>query len=393
MIPRRQPPAYSPVTAPAIGRAAVQGLGLGADPLQRLERRLAREYAADRVVLCGSGTEALQLAIDVALRRTGTTSVALPAYTCYDVGAAAVAREATIELFDVDPATLGPDLETLARVLERGTRVVVISPLFGVPVDWDAIAALLARYGATGIEDAAQGHGATWRGRPLGSLGPLSVLSFARGKGWSGGSGGALLTRGPDAGHGLDELRLPPRGRSEMRTLHLIVAQWALGRPVLYGLPASLPWLHLGESVYRDAVPPRSMSRAAAAAVEALACAAQQEAAARRENARAMVSRIEGDLVPRIGSDAVAGFLRLPLRVQRGMGGFASPDRARQLGIARSYPKTLADLPAVNRRLSTAGACPGAAELTRTLVTAPTHSLVGPAERDAIIELLRGYRK
>lgn len=382
------------MTASAIGRATVQGLGLGGDARKLLERRLAREYAADHVVLCGSGTEALQLAIGLALRRTDTSSVALPAFTCFDVAAAAVARRATIELFDVEPATLVPDLDSLARVLERGARVVVISPLYGLPVDWEAIDALLTRFGATAIEDAAQGHGATWRGRPLGSLGELSVLSFGRGKGWSGGSGGALLLRGPDAERWLDGVRLGPRGHTgDISVLPLIVAQWALGRSALYALPAGMPWLRLGETIYRDAVPPRSMSRAGAATVEALACAAQHEAEARRENARAILAALDAHTVPRVRPGAVAGFLRLPLRLSRGIAGFPAPASALRLGIAPSYPAVLADLPPVRAQLGTAGRWPGAAELARTLVTAPTHSLISATDRSAIIELLRNYTR
>jgi hypothetical protein len=82
-------------------------------------------------------------------------------------------------------------LQSLERLLQRGARVVVVASLYGFPVDWDAVAGVLAPYGAIAIEDAAQGDHAAWRGRPLGSVGPISVLSFGRGKGWTGGGGGA----------------------------------------------------------------------------------------------------------------------------------------------------------------------------------------------------------
>src|SRR5439155_883687 len=110
--------------------------------------------------------------------------VALPAYACYDVATAAVAVNARIALYDVHPATLAPDLASLTATLAEGARIVVVAPLYGMPVDWDAIEQCVAAFGALAIEDAAQGHGASWRGRPLGSLGRLSVLSFSRGKGW-----------------------------------------------------------------------------------------------------------------------------------------------------------------------------------------------------------------
>ena len=65
--------------------------------------------------------------------------------------------------------------------------------LYGVPADPEPVRAALAGAGAVLIEDAAQGAGASLRGRPLGGFGDLSVLSFGRGKGNTAGRGGALL--------------------------------------------------------------------------------------------------------------------------------------------------------------------------------------------------------
>ncbi|HEY7192135.1 MAG TPA: DegT/DnrJ/EryC1/StrS family aminotransferase, partial [Gemmatimonadales bacterium] len=195
MILRRQLPAYSPLTAVSIRQAVVHGLGPGMDGQADLSAALAREYAADQVILLGSGTQALQVALELAMRQVGDAAVALPAFTCFDVATAAVGARARMRFYDLDPSTLAPDPTSLEKVLKRGTRVAVITPLYGYPVDWEAIEELCARHGAIAVEDAAQGHHAEWRGRILGSLGPISVLSFGRGKGWTGGSGGALLVR------------------------------------------------------------------------------------------------------------------------------------------------------------------------------------------------------
>src|SRR5207244_6487942 len=132
----------------------------------------------------------------------------------------------------------------------EGARVIVVAPLFGVPIDWDAIEQCLRGFGALAIEDAAQGHGALWRGAPVGSAGALSVLSFGRGKGWTGGRGGALLMRRfPLDGH-LATARSPGLSH-ELAALGSATAQSLLGRPALYRLPAAIPFLHLGETRYR----------------------------------------------------------------------------------------------------------------------------------------------
>jgi len=342
-------------------------------------------------VLLGSGTQALELAIRIASRVVGEPSVvALPAFSCYDVATAAVGAGVGIALYDVDPWTLAPDLDSMTATLAEGARVIVVAPLFGVPVDWDAIEQCLTGFGALAIEDAAQGHGALWRGAPVGSAGALSVLSFGRGKGWTGGRGGALLIRRFPLEGGVGGRAAGPFG--ELAALGTAVAQCVLGRPAAYRLPAALPWLHLGETRFHAPTALRRMTRAAAALLERTLPLATQEAAVRRVNAEAMLARLAPDsparavTPPRAGTP---GFLRLPLRVPGGLAGFAEPARARRLGVMPGYPTTLAALGAVRERLTRPhGRWPGAEELVRDLVTLPTHSLVSPAERDELVRLL-----
>src|SRR5439155_19022642 len=174
----------SPLTLDAAWRAAARGLGLGDDPRPRVRALVRALYRGHDAVLTASGTQALELAIRAAAAATGEScAVALPAYSCYDVAAAAVGAGVRMALYDVDPATLAPDLDSLTATLAAGAQVVVVAPLYGMPVDWDAIEQRVAPFGAIPIEDAAQGHGAEWRGARLGSGGRLSVLSFGRGKG------------------------------------------------------------------------------------------------------------------------------------------------------------------------------------------------------------------
>jgi dTDP-4-amino-4,6-dideoxygalactose transaminase len=226
-----------------------------------LTDELARRYSADHALLCGSGTQALQIAITLAMRQVGDSTVALPAFTCFDVATAAVGARAKIRFFDLDPSTLSPDLSSLEAALARGTRIVVVSHLYGFPVDWDALADLLARYGAIAVEDAAQGDHADWRGRILGSLGPISVLSFGRGKGWTGGSGGAVLVRdhraGPACGTPWVACRASRAGVSPRSacSLHSPPSGHSAG-PQSTGSLTRFPGF-AGETVYREPASPR----------------------------------------------------------------------------------------------------------------------------------------
>jgi hypothetical protein len=400
VIMRRQLPVYSPVSAASIRQAIVHGLGPGMDGQADLRAALESEYAADQAVLLGSGTQALQVAIELAMRQVGDVAVALPAFTCFDVATAAVGARARIRFYDVDPSTLAPDLPSLERVLKRGTRIAVIAPLYGFPVDWDTVADLLASHGAIAVEDAAQGHHAEWRGRRLGSLGPISVLSFGRGKGWTGGNGGALLVREQAPWGDLREAVAQMSARwnrraAEVWVLGALAAQWVLGRPECYAIPHALPWLELGATMYRDPVSPRPMTRAASACLAATQTAAEGEGEARRVTAAALLEAIGSasrvrPIRPLPGG--TPGYLRLPLRLPDGIAGFPTRGRAARLGIAPTYPSVLAAIPEVRPWIDHATPnWPGGDELVRTLCTVPTHSLVTGAERAELLQELSNY--
>jgi len=402
MTLRRQLPVYSPLSGTAIRRALISGLRPGVDGQADFRSTLERDYSADQALLFATGTQALQVALQIAMGQVRDARVALPAFTCFDVASAAVGASARISCYDVQPDTLGPDLESLRRVLERGIRIAVISPLYGFPVDWDAVADLLAQYGALAVEDAAQGDHAEWRGQPLGSLGPVSVLSFGRGKGWTGGSGGALLLRDQPPWRGLREtLRGMSGGHAgraaEVRVLSALAAQWALGRPACYAIPLAIPWLQLSETVYRDPVSPRPMTRAASACLATLRLASAREGVTRRATAETILAAV-GAQSPvqaiRPPPGATPGYLRLPLRLSHGLAGFDNPAATTRLGVAASYPSVLAAIPQVRAWLDDAAPdWPGGEELVRTLCTVPTHSLVTGEERSELIQHLQAYER
>ena len=390
---RHQLTAYSPVSARSALAAVGQALGMRPDPRPSLGVRLRQLYGSHAVFLFGSGTQALSAAIREALARTADRRalVALPAFSCYDVGTSAIGAGIPVTFYDLDPNTLAPEPESLERALAAGARVAVIAPLYGVPVDWDSLASLAARFGALLIEDAAQGHGASWNGRRLGSMGRLAILSFARGKGWTGGHGGALLRNHSEYA---DHPALAESGFvDEAANTIGIFAQWILGRPELYGIPHAIPSLGLGETVYRAPGTLTTIDRSAAMALIETEQEAEHEAAMRRANADELVGAIADN--PRlkpvsVPSGGTAGYLRLPVRAPRGMQSFASPSDAQLLGIAPSYPSVLSELPQLaGQRVGAPGSFAGARTLVRELVTVPTHSLLAPADIAAIRETVR----
>lgn len=389
---RYQPPVHSPMPLGAVLRAS---FGRDREARARLERLLAARFTATSVLLTGSGTQALQLAIEsVAARRP---RVALPAYACYDVASAAIGADAAIVLYDIDPDTLAPDPDSFGRALALGVDAVVLAPLYGIPFDVDGLGAIARDAGAEVIEDAAQGHGAAWGGRPLGSFARASVLSFGRGKGWSGGGGGALLTRdGVATERSLDDA--DDSLTAAARRIGVAIAQSILGRPSLYALPASIPMLELGSTLYHPPQPVRAMPASAIRTALATDAPSIAEAGARRRNAAALRDVVAG--IPRLRpirlddaatpGAATPGFLRFPVRVSSAAHERVSRGEARRLGVMPGYPTTLAELPeVVSRLVGEQPGWPGATALARELVTLPTHSGLRPPDLERLEAAVR----
>jgi len=384
MAMRCAPPVYSPVAARALasGWGAAVGWGNGT-ALERLSEELRSRFGAAVALLVDSGTSALAIALTAALRDRPGAPVALPAYCCYDVATAAAAADVPVLLYDIDPTTLGPDWPSLEHALALGAGAVVVAHLLGLAVDTDRALDRCAAADAVLIEDAAQGVGGRMRDRPLGALGPLSVLSFGRGKGWTGGTGGALLARGAGVSL-LEAARGLAPAAGAWRALLGATAQWLLAWPPVYGLPATLPFLRLGQTIYRRPHPPRALATGPAALALASLAASDAEAQIRRARARRIAAGALAAglaVVPPLAESA-AGYLRFPLLL-----GAEPPDgRARAVGIARAYPLALVDLPQLGPRcLNRDGAFPGARRLAAELYTAPTHSRLSETDVDALL--------
>ncbi len=382
MIGRTLPPVHSPIAWSAVAAA----LAIGHDVRGEVAESLRRRFAAVDVLLTNSGTSALTLALRAG-RAQAAAPVALPAWGCYDLATAAVGADVGVVLYDLDPETLNPDRQSLAAALRAGARTVVLADLYGMPVDpqilsdvWNASHEPLVV-----IDDAAQAAGATLAGRPVGTAGSLTVLSFGRGKGITGGGGGALLAideRGAELLRAV-RARLQPPAPGARQTLAL-AAQWVLGRPATFGAVAALPFLHVGETIYREPSPLRGLPGSAARALRVSWRQVDADAGLRRRHAARLLdllraSRAFRAIHPVPGAEP--GYLRLPVLCEPAARERAGQRAARRLGIQPGYPKPLGSLDALrNRGGYGGGPFPGAEMLSERLCTFPTHRLVG--ERD-----------
>ena len=372
LIVRRQLPVSSPVTLPGL----VHGLrgALGADASELLAAELQARYEVASVALCDSGTSALVVALRAAVPAGGT--VAFPSYSCVDLAAAARFTGVRVRLYDLHPTTLSADLESLEATLRRGADAVVAVHLYGYPADIPAMRRLAGAYGATLIEDAAQAAGSRLSGRLAGGLGDLSILSFGRGKGTTGGRGGAVMATDPSWLPRLEPHLRPLDGANDSgwSDLTRTAAQWLLGRPMLYGLPAAVPGLRLGEMVYHPAHEPRGISRAAAALVRCAMRLDQEEVACRRRHAEVLAdaARHSVDVSPiHPITGAEPGYLRYAVLAD----GQREPVPSH--GIARGYPRALYEQVELHPQLVADEPEPlGGRQLRETLFTLPVHSLL-----------------
>ncbi len=380
----RQPPVWSPLTFRALlagFRAA--WLGNAARARQALRQSLMTAYAPKALYLADSGTSALTIALR-AVHAVSRAPVALPAYCCYDIATAADGAEVPFLLYDVDPATLSPDAASLRRVLEAGARTVVVAHLCGLPVDLSAVRLLASEFGAILVEDAAQGSGCFAQGKPAGAHGALGVLSFGRGKGVTGGKGGALLVNDEGLANAVAvawEARAGARApRGTLKDYVVLKIQWLFGRPWLYWIPASLPFLGLGETTYRKPQPVGDLTSLAAGILVRTIPLVPDEVRIRWMNARRIATGIAPTLLIVPPADWEAGWLRFPIVLQRTAAEQLSSYHV-DAGVMRSYPKALADLEGFGmRRLNTAEEFPGARRLAERLVTLPTHRFVRGAK-------------
>lgn len=385
---RRQLPVYSPLSARSIAGAVGAALG-GSGPGQSLEERLRERHGAREVVLVDSGTSALALAM-----RAAGGPVAIPAFCCFDVATACDGAMVAPILYDLDPRTLAPEPESLARALAAGVRAVVVVHLYGIPVPITKVRAQAEARGALVIEDAAQATGAWISGRRAGGLGSFGVLSFGRGKGVTGGGGGALLLNDDEAVARYQALEAPIRPAAKLppHAVTATVAQWLLARPSVYGLPASLPFLRLGETIYYPPHPVGEIS-AFSRALAAISLEGEDvEAQVRRQNAETLLKALAGasdELRPVVSAEPLAqpGYLKLPVSASgpwvRLRGG-----RAARLGILPSYPTSLAGLTGFRERLGRGERMKGAEWLAHQLVTFPTHGRLGNRDLEAMRRLV-----
>ena len=157
---------------------------------------LEEKTGAARALLTHSGTGALDM-IGILLGISPGDEVIMPSYTFVSTANAIALRGGVPVFVDIRRDTLNIDETLIEQAITPRTRAIMPVHYAGIGCEMDAIMALSAKHGLAVAEDAAQGFGASYRGKPLGTFGALSALSFHASKNVTAGEGGALLVNDP----------------------------------------------------------------------------------------------------------------------------------------------------------------------------------------------------
>ncbi len=223
----------------------------------QFEREFASFMGCRYAVAVSNGTVALELA----LRAMGIgpgDEVVVPARTFIASASAVVMCGAAAVIADIDRDSQNLTAETIQRLLSPRTRAIVAVHLAGWPCDMDPILRLAREHNLKVLEDCAQAHGATYKGRKVGSIGDAGAFSFCQDKIMSTGGEGGMITTNDESifqaawswkDHGKNYGALQPRSHSpEFRWVHdsfgtngrLTEMQSAIGRVQLRTLDARI---------------------------------------------------------------------------------------------------------------------------------------------------------
>jgi len=195
---RKQPFSAWPQARPGQLAALQQVLesgkwGVGSPFIGEFEKRFAEFQQAKFALSICNGTASLMIALKACGVQAGD-QVIIPAYTFIATASSVLMVNAVPVFVDIDPETYNMDPAQIEVAITPTTKAIMPVHIAGQPADLDAILDIGRRHHLPVIEDAAQAHGAEWKGRRVGAIGTIGSFSFQTSKNISAGEGGALIT-------------------------------------------------------------------------------------------------------------------------------------------------------------------------------------------------------
>ena len=186
--------------------------------IQEFEKKWAAYCSMPYGIAVSSGTAALQIAV-ACLRLQPGHEVIMPTFTIISCALAIIEAGAVPVLVDSDPRTWCMDVNQIESKITARTRAIMPVHIYGHPVDMDIVCDLAKKYNLFVVEDAAEVHGAEYKGRKAGGIGDLSAFSFYANKIITTGEGGMVLAKSEEHAEHLRSLR-NLRFRKDRRFYH-----------------------------------------------------------------------------------------------------------------------------------------------------------------------------
>jgi dTDP-4-amino-4,6-dideoxygalactose transaminase len=349
----------------AVARVLTHCQFINGPEVARLEADLATFSGAKHVVACASGTDALLMVL-LAKNVGPGDAVICPTFTFCATGEVVALLGATPVFVDVDETTFNIDVDSLksgiAVAKKQGLRPRAIIPvdLFGQPADHDAIAAVAATEGMFVLDDAAQGFGATYKGKRLGTFGLATATSFFPAKPLGCyGDGGAIFTDDDELADTLRSVRVHGQGSDRYDNVRL-------------GLTGRLDTIQAAILIEKLEVFPDEI--------------AARDTAARRYN------EALGDvaIVPRVAADCTSVWAQYTIRLpDGGREALASALKAQGIPTAIYYPKSLHQQTAYRNFPVAAAGLAVSERLSREVISLPMHAYLDELIQERIIEAVR----
>jgi perosamine synthetase len=323
--------------------------------------------------------------------------VAIPAYTCFSVAAAVVRAGLKIYPLEMVPETLAIDHRQLDHLPLRRLLCIINTNILGIPNNIGEMSRLARLHDYFVLDDAAQSLGAIRNGHASGTAVDVGIFSLGRGKPLPAGEGGLIVTESDSiaAALGAEIHSVPhcPRTK-EFTLLAKTIGTSIFLSPRLYWIPNSMKFLKLGVTEFDPAFPIMRLSRVSRlllARLLPLLTSLNQSRIIKAVQFAGLFENNSEFSIPTIPDDTQPIFLRVPLLANQP----PSRDRALrellQAGISATpfYPSAICDIPGIAEYMAVPHFHrPQAEELSRRLLTIPTHQFMRAKDFQRIAVIL-----
>lgn len=187
--------------------------------IKEFEEKFSEYVGRKFGVAVSNGSGALDIAVQ-SLKIGPGDEVVMPTFTIISPAQSVIRAGAKPVLVDSDPKTFNMDVSQIEKKITKKTKAILVVHIYGLPVDMDPILKLCKKYKLYLIEDAAEMHGQTYKGKMCGSFGDISTFSFYPNKHLTTGEGGMVMTNNPKLAERCQILRNLAFEPKERRFVH-----------------------------------------------------------------------------------------------------------------------------------------------------------------------------